>query len=73
MVMVPASKVHQARLSLASQGMPQSTPSGYGLLDQDTGMGISRFMENTRYQRALEGELVRTITSLRNVERNNFV
>ncbi len=68
MVMVPASKVHQARLSLASQGMPQSTPSGYGLLDQDTGMGISRFMENTRYQRALEGELVRTITSLRNVE-----
>src|SRR5690606_31837559 len=40
---------------------------GFELLDKDPGLGTSQFMETTRYRRGLEGELGRTISSLRNV------
>jgi flagellar M-ring protein FliF len=54
-------------MQLAQQGLPESAPTGYELLDQDTGFGASRRMESARFQRALEGELTRSIESLRNV------
>ncbi len=66
-VMVPADKVHQARLQLAAQGLPRGTGNGFELLQEDQGFGVSQFMENVRYQHALEGELARTISTLRNV------
>ena len=67
-IMVPAEKVHDARLQLASQGLPESSSSGLDLVSKDSGFGVSQFMENARYQYALETELGRTIAALRGVE-----
>ncbi|PWG62295.1 flagellar basal-body MS-ring/collar protein FliF [Sediminicurvatus halobius] len=61
---VPAGQLDQARLMLAEQGLPNAGGVGFESLRQDQGFGTSRFMENARFQRALETELARTITSL---------
>ena len=66
-VMVPADQVHAARLKLASQGLPAGSSSGLDLINKDSGIGVSQFMENARYQYALETELARTIATLRSV------
>jgi len=66
-VMVPADDVHAARLKLAGQGLPEGSSSGLDLINKDAGIGVSQFMENARYQYALETELARTISSLRSV------
>ena len=67
-IMVPAENVHDARLQLASQGLPESSSSGLDLVSKDSSFGVSQFMENARYQYALETELGRTIAALRGVE-----
>jgi len=67
-VMVPSAKVHTARMELAKDGLPQGNSAGFEMLQQDQGFGTSQFIETARYQRALEGELGRTIAALRNVE-----
>ncbi len=68
-LMVPAKKTHEARLHLATEGLPRDTTVGFELLDQPTGLGgSSRFAEAARYQRALEGELARSIMTLDSVE-----
>lgn len=67
-VMVPASQVRDARLKLAAQGLPNSSGIGFELLDKEQGFGTSRFLETARYQRALAGELSRTIMGLANVQ-----
>lgn len=66
-VMVPGEQVHEARLTLAGEGLPKGAGVGYDLLEKEQGFGVSQFMENARYQRALEGEMARTISSLDNV------
>ncbi len=63
-IRVPASQVHETRLHLAGQGLPRGQGVGYELLQQDQGFGTSQFMENARFQRALETELARSIMSL---------
>ncbi len=68
-LMVPGDQVHEARIKLATIGLPKSAGTGFELLDQEQGFGTSRFMERARYQRALEGELVRSIVAL-NAVRN---
>lgn len=60
---VPAEKVHELRLRLAQQGLPKGGAVGFELLDQEK-FGISQFSEQINYQRALEGELARTIETL---------
>ena len=65
-VMVPADKVNEARMQLASQGLPGS--SGIELISKESGIGVSQFMETARYNYALEQELAHTIGGLRNVE-----
>ncbi|RKR63976.1 flagellar basal-body MS-ring/collar protein FliF [Yokenella regensburgei] len=60
---VPAEKVHELRLRLAQQGLPKGGAVGFELLDQEK-FGISQFSEQVNYQRALEGELARTIETL---------
>jgi len=60
---VPADKVHELRLRLAQQGLPKGGTVGFELLDQEK-FGISQFSEQVNYQRALEGELSRTIETL---------
>jgi flagellar M-ring protein FliF len=67
-IMVPAERVHDARLQLASQGLPQGKNSSFELISKDPGFGVSQFMENARYQYALESELARTISALQAVE-----
>jgi flagellar M-ring protein FliF len=67
-VMVASSQLHQARLELANQGLPAGTGMGFEILQQEQGFGTSQFIETARFQRALEGELARTIGTMRNVE-----
>jgi flagellar M-ring protein FliF len=66
-VHVPSSKVHEIRLSLAGQGLPAGTEVGLELFE-DTPMGMTEFTQKLNYQRALQGELARTIKSLESVE-----
>ena len=63
-VSVPAAKLHDARLELASQGLPQGASSGMEVMNGQSSFGVSQFMESARYQHALETELARTITHL---------
>ena len=67
-ITVPAVDLHRARMELASQGLPERPATGYELLDQDTGFGTSRRMESARFQRAIEGELSRSISALKDVQ-----
>ncbi|KNC08349.1 flagellar M-ring protein FliF [Pantoea sp. BIGb0393] len=62
-LMVPADKVHELRLRLAQQGLPKGGNVGFELMDKEK-FGISQFSEQINYQRALEGELSRTIETL---------
>ena len=64
---VPAEQIAAARLRLASQGLPEGG-GGVNAMTKDPGFGVSAFMENARYQHALETELARTIASLHNVQ-----
>jgi len=65
---VAAERVAEARMKLAGQGLPESNGSGFAMMDKDPGFGVSQFVENARYQHALETELARTISNLRPVE-----
>jgi flagellar M-ring protein FliF len=66
-IKVPSDRVHDARLQLAGQGLPE-TSGGFAMMAKDPGFGVSQFMESARYQHALETELARTISSLQQVE-----
>ncbi len=67
-IMVPMDQVSSVKLKLASQGLPKSNSLGYELLDKDQGFGTSKSVEVVRFQRALEGEIARTIMSIQNVK-----
>ena len=62
-LMVPAQRVHEVRLKLASQGLPRGGMVGFELMENQK-FGISQFAEQVNYQRGLEGELSRTIQSI---------
>jgi flagellar M-ring protein FliF len=66
-VSVPADKLDAARMQTATQGQPHSGRMGFELFDKMT-WGQTEFDEKVAYQRALEGELERTIQTLSNVE-----
>lgn len=66
-ILVPAPQVHEVRLKLASQGLPKGGGVGFELMENQK-LGISQFLEQVNFQRALEGELARTIQSLANVQ-----
>ncbi|MGZ5599933.1 MAG: flagellar basal-body MS-ring/collar protein FliF [Methylobacter sp.] len=67
-IMVPMDQVSAVKLKLAAQGLPKSNSLGYELLDKDQGFGASKSVETVRFQRALEGEIARTIMSIQNVK-----
>lgn len=67
-IMVPADRLYEAKMTLATSGLAAPAAEGYALLDQDQGIGSSRRMESTRFRRALEGELARSIESLAGVQ-----
>lgn len=66
-LLVPAGNVHEVRLRLASQGLPKGSTVGFELMENQK-FGVSQFNEQVNYQRALEGELARSIQSLSAVQ-----
>ena len=67
-VMVDSSKVNEAKLKLASENLSLNSGHGFEMIEKDQGFGTSSFLQKARYKRALEGELARTITSMRSVQ-----
>jgi flagellar M-ring protein FliF len=66
-ILVPNSQVYEVRLSMAREGLPAGGTVGYELFSSNT-LGMTEFTQRVNYQRALEGELERTIASLDAVE-----
>lgn len=66
-ILVPAEMVYDARLKLAAQGLPRGGNVGFELMENQK-MGTSQFIEQVNYQRALEGELARTISAIGTVQ-----
>ena len=66
-LMVPERVVHETRLKLAGQGLPKSGFVGFELLENQK-LGTSQFVEQVNYQRGLEGELAKSISSVAQVK-----
>jgi flagellar M-ring protein FliF len=66
-ILVPAGEVYDLRLKLAAQGLPRGGAVGFELMDAQK-FGISQFAEQVNYQRALAGELARSIQSVAAVQ-----
>ncbi|MBW1697441.1 MAG: flagellar M-ring protein FliF [Deltaproteobacteria bacterium] len=66
-IMVPADKVYEVRLAMAGSGIPKGGDVGFELFDE-TKFGTTEFVQKLNYQRALQGELARTIQQFREVE-----
>ncbi len=64
---IPREKIYETRLNLASEGLPRGSGIGFEVFDQ-TKLGMTEFVQNINYQRALQGELSRTINGLQEVE-----
>ncbi|MFC0677074.1 flagellar basal-body MS-ring/collar protein FliF [Lysobacter korlensis] len=61
---VPVERLGDAKLALAAAGLPANGDKGFETMQGDQGFGTSQFVENARYQHALETELARTISNL---------
>ena len=64
---VPSESVYKTRISLATEGLPQSGNVGYSIFDQNN-LGMTDFLQKLNFRRALEGELTRTIMQLDEVQ-----
>ncbi|MBF0101755.1 MAG: flagellar M-ring protein FliF [Desulfobacterales bacterium] len=62
-IKIPEDKVYETRLSLAAEGLPKGSGVGYEIFDQ-TEFGTTEFVQKMNYQRALQGELSRTISEM---------
>lgn len=67
-IYVPSDRVLRLRMGLAEEGMPSGGSVGYELFDKADALGTTNFVQNVNLERALEGELARTIRSLDTVE-----
>lgn len=67
-VTVAADQLRNARLKLASRGLPNSAGAGFEMISGEQGFGVSQSIESARMQHALETELVRTIASIQPVK-----
>jgi flagellar M-ring protein FliF len=67
-ILVPTDRVHELRMQLASQSLPQGGGVGFEIFDRAT-IGMTDFVQRLNYRRALQGELGRTIAQLAEVER----
>ena len=66
-ILVPADRVNDARMRLASQGLPKGSVSGFELMETNR-FGMTQFQERLTFQRGLEGELTRSIQALSSVQ-----
>ena len=62
-IRVPANQVHEIRLKMASEGLPEGSEVGLEIFDE-TSLGMTDFIQKLNFQRALQGELSRTIKTL---------
>ncbi len=67
-IMVPSEQVYTTRLLMAREGLPQDSTVGYELFSGSAMLGMTEFSQKVNYQRAIEGELQRTIGSLEAVK-----
>ena len=65
-IMIPSNMVHDVRLRMAAQGLPKGGLVGFEVMENQR-LGVSQFLEQVNFQRALEGELSRTIQSIASV------
>ena len=66
-ILVPADRVHDTRLRLASQGLPKGSVAGFEMMEANR-FGMTQFQERLTFQRGLEGELTRSIQALSSVQ-----
>ena len=66
-IFVPAGQIHKVRLMLASEGLPRGGSVGFEIFDK-TDFGTTEFVQHLNYQRALQGELARTIKEIEQVK-----
>ncbi|MFZ3124534.1 MAG: flagellar basal-body MS-ring/collar protein FliF [Acidovorax sp.] len=66
-ILVPADRVHDVRLRLATQGLPKGSVAGFELMESSK-FGMTQFQERLNFQRGLEGELTRSIQALSSVQ-----
>ncbi|MBW2565165.1 MAG: flagellar M-ring protein FliF [Deltaproteobacteria bacterium] len=66
-ILVPEEKMHEIRLEMASKGLPQGGSVGFEVFN-NTKLGMTEFVQNVNYQRALQGELSRTINKFKEIE-----
>ena len=66
-ILIPADRVHDVRLKLATQGLPKGSVTGFELMENSK-FGITQFQERLNFQRGLEGELTRSILALNAVQ-----
>jgi len=66
-ILVPADKVHDTRLRLATLGLPKGSVTGFEMMESNR-FGMTQFQERLTFQRGLEGELTRTIQALSSVQ-----
>ena len=66
-ILVPEEKMHEIRLEMASHGLPQGGSVGFEVFN-NTKLGMTEFVQNVNYQRALQGELSRTINNFKEIE-----
>lgn len=69
MLSLPENEIAQARMALAQAGLPPEGNAGWELFDQSSGLGMNSFLQQINRLRALEGELARSIETIRNVEK----
>ncbi len=68
-VSIPAESIYELRLELATMGLPQSGAVGYELFDKQS-LGTTSFVQKINQKRALEGELMRTVATIKGVRRS---
>ena len=66
-ILVPQSQIYETRMSLAAEGLPQGGGIGFEIFD-NTRLGMTEFVQNVNFQRALQGELSRTINRFSEIE-----
>lgn len=66
-ILVPADRVHDVRLKLASMGLPKGSVNGFEMMEANR-FGMTQFQERLTFQRGLEGELTRSIQALSSVQ-----
>jgi flagellar M-ring protein FliF len=66
-LLIPQEHIYETRMQLASEGLPRGSGIGFEIFD-DTKLGMTAFAQNVNYQRALQGELARTINRISEIE-----